>query len=163
MGLEHLIDVYNPLAKERQTPIHGDETSPDAGLPSGRGPEGRFPTGPGNAGIRLCCPDGKIYGPDGDRVSGVPDTTDVPAPPIQSWQDSGPICRLSEYLKANDGHGIRVVLRHGIPALRFEPGLRRSDTQSRWQTACQAESLFWSAFEDLRFCITNNLISLKEK
>ncbi len=144
MGIEQLMEIYNPLAKEKNPPIYGDDIPPGAGASCGRSLE-----------------DGKASEPGSEL--GLSGAADAPSgPPIRTWQDSGPVCRLSEYLKTNDDQGIRVVLRKGIPALRFEPGLRQGDSQTRWQMVRQAESLFWAAFEDLTYCIKQNLIVLKE-
>jgi hypothetical protein len=83
-----------------------------------------------------------------------------PGPVEQSWRVSGPIVRLSEYLKANKEHGIQVINHKGMPALRFTPGLRKTNGDDRWKIAINAETLFWEAFCDLRDFMAKGLIEL---
>jgi len=82
--------------------------------------------------------------------------------PLNSWQDSAPIMRLSAYMKETKEHGITIISRCHIPALHFNPGLCRKDPDDRWQIAYNIERLFWEAFEDLKGLIKIGRLELPE-
>lgn len=77
--------------------------------------------------------------------------------PLNGWKDSASVSRLSIYLKRHREHGIRLVLRNGHPALKFEPGLNPKD-EERWKIAEASVQLLDDAFEDLRELIRRDLI-----
>ncbi len=79
--------------------------------------------------------------------------------PLNGWKDSASVSRLSIYLKRHQEHGIRLVLRSGRPALKFEPGLNPKD-EERWKIAEASVQLLGDAFEDLRELIRRDLIRI---
>lgn len=83
---------------------------------------------------------------------------------IQSWKDSAPVIRLSEYMKAQKGHGIKLYQANGKPMLRFEPGLGCADMKTkRWKIAKNIMALLIDAADDLKYLIANNLIDIPSK
>jgi len=90
------------------------------------------------------------------KVSKVEETTK-----LQSWKDSTPVIRLSEYLKKYKDQGIYLYQRDGKPYLYFDPGLDRNDMKSeRWKIAQNTITLLIDAAHDLMFLIDNGLIDV---
>jgi len=84
---------------------------------------------------------------------------------LHSWKDSAPVVRLSEYLKKNNNHGIRLNISDGHPLLRFDPGLSKIKTEKdriRWQIATNCLELLKDALPDLKYLIAHDLIKLPE-
>lgn len=80
---------------------------------------------------------------------------------LQSWKDSAPVIRLSEYLKKHREQGIKLYQSNGRLALVFDPGLSRDDFNSeRGQIARNASSLLIDADDDLKYLIDNGLIDI---
>jgi hypothetical protein len=80
---------------------------------------------------------------------------------LQSWKDSAPVIRLSEYLKKHKDQGITLYQSNGWLALVFDPGLSRDDFKSeRGQIARNASSLLIDATDDLKYLIDNGLIDI---
>jgi hypothetical protein len=80
---------------------------------------------------------------------------------LQSWKDSAPVIRLSEYLKKHKDRGITLYQSNGRLALVFDPGLSRDDFKSeRGQIARNASSLLIDATDDLKYLIDNGLIDI---
>jgi len=85
-------------------------------------------------------------------------------PPLQSWKDSAPVIRLSEYLKSYSKYGIKLYQEDGKPILNFNPGLRGKDMDvERWSVACQAVDLYHAAFNDLQYLLSHGLIDIPTK
>ena len=80
---------------------------------------------------------------------------------LQSWKDSAPVIRLSEYLKKHKDQGITLYQSNDRLALVFDPGLSRDDFKSeRGQIARNASSLLIDATDDLKYLIDNGLIDI---
>lgn len=79
--------------------------------------------------------------------------------PLNGWKDSASVSRLSIYLKRHREHGVRLVLRSGSPALKFEPGLNPKD-EERWKIAEASVQLLVEAIDDLRELIRRDLIRI---
>ena len=79
--------------------------------------------------------------------------------PLNGWKDSASVSRLSIYLKRHRERGVRLFLRDGSPALKFEPGLNPKD-EERWKIAEASVQLLGDAFEDLRELIRRDLIRI---
>jgi len=107
-----------------------------------------------NLGGDCICP------PDAD----LPDLWD-PDEELQSWKDSAPVIRLSEYLKSNPQHGIKLYQENGKPILSFDPGLRGGKNMDveRWSVACQAVDLYHGALMDLDYLLSHGLIDIPTK
>jgi len=85
----------------------------------------------------------------------------VEAVGLQSWKDSAPVVRLSEYLKKHKDLGIYLYQRNNRPYLFFDPGLTGQDRQTeRWQIAFNTTLLFFEAADDLEYLIAKGLISI---
>jgi hypothetical protein len=81
---------------------------------------------------------------------------------LRRIEDSPKLVRLYEYLGTIEEFGIYLVEIDGNPALSFEPGLMRNQTE-RWEMATRAEGLFFDAIQDLRELMKNDCIKLKHK
>jgi hypothetical protein len=80
---------------------------------------------------------------------------------LQSWKDSAPVIRLSEYMKMHQGKGIYLYQRRGRPYLYFEPGIVKGDRNTeRWQIAFNTTVLFFEAADDLEHLISKGLIEI---
>jgi len=81
---------------------------------------------------------------------------------LSAWQDSGPVMRLSEYLKQHQSQGIKLYQSEdGKPSLCFVPGLGLADMKTeRWQIALGAVELLQDAADDLNQLLTDGLIVL---
>ncbi len=80
---------------------------------------------------------------------------------MQSWKDSAPVGRLSEYLKRHKDQGIYLYQRNGRPYLFFNPGIAQADRSTeRWQIAFNMTVLFFEAADDLEYLITKGLIDV---
>jgi len=96
-----------------------------------------------------------------DPAPEIPEPKSNGKPALQSWQDSGPIVRLLEYLKTHEDKGVKMILKEGRACLRFEPGLGGKDRGTeRWQVAVNTLQLLQEADEDLGYLITKGLIEL---
>lgn len=84
---------------------------------------------------------------------------------IQSWKDSAPVIRLSEYLKANSQHGIKLYQQDGEPLLSFIPGLcgGKGMDVTRWEAACIAANLYMAAVDDIRYLLLRGMINIPTK
>lgn len=81
---------------------------------------------------------------------------------LDSWKDSAPVMRLSEYLKAHKDQGIKLCKSNGKPRLIFKPGLGLADMKTeRWQVALNAIDLMQTASHDLKILMLNDLIDIK--
>ncbi len=83
-------------------------------------------------------------------------------PKLQSWKDSAPVVRLSEYLKMHKDQGIKLYQRDGSPFLLFEPGVRCDDL-GRLKIVKAAALLLVDAADDLKYLLTNGLIDIPTK
>lgn len=85
-------------------------------------------------------------------------------PPLQHWNESTPVVLLSEYLKQQNGTGIRLYNDNGVPDLNFNPGLKAADIGSeRWTIAENAAKLFIDAIDDLTELISGGKLNLPKK
>jgi hypothetical protein len=139
MGLNFLNDVYNPLAKKDKTQDvvvypAGDDTT-SCGHPD-----------------------------DSPAFPAIPDPIPEIRLPMNSWQDSGPVLLLSEYMKMNKDLGCRIFLAGKDPALSFSPGLGSQDLGTdRWQIAQNAINLFFNAVADIRYLVDHGLLELQTR
>ena len=81
---------------------------------------------------------------------------------LESWKDSAPVVRLSEYLKIHKDQGITLHQRDGSPILSFNPGVSQHETE-RWKIAQNAALLLIDAADDLKYLIANGLIDIPFK
>jgi hypothetical protein len=78
---------------------------------------------------------------------------------LQSWKDSAPVVRLSEYLKEHKDQGIKLHKKLGRPYLYFDPGLAM-DQRERWQIARNAVRFLEDAADDLKYLIEHNMVDI---
>jgi hypothetical protein len=136
MNLEKLKNKYNPLKSKDENDIEQNFTPAD------------YDDHRDEAGRPL------QFDEQGNRI----------AQPIQSWKDSAPVVRLSEYMKAHKDHGIKLYQANGEPMLRFEPGLGCADMKTkRWQIAKNIMALIIDAADDIKYLIAHNLIDIQTK
>jgi len=96
-----------------------------------------------------------------DTAPEIPERKSDERPALQSWQDSGPVVRLLEYLKKHEEKGMNLILKEGRASIRFEPGLSGKDRGTeRWQIAVNTLQLLQEAGEDLGYLMTKGLIEL---
>jgi hypothetical protein len=81
---------------------------------------------------------------------------------LRRIEDSAKVVRLYEYLGSVEEHGIELVEIDGDPALSFNPGLLRNQTE-RWDIATRAECLFLDAARDLRTLFEIGVLKLRRK
>jgi len=83
---------------------------------------------------------------------------------IQSWKDSAPIIRLSEYLKKHKDQGISLYQRNGEFALRPDPDMTKEELNGhRGQILRNVFTLLIDAKDDLNYLIDKNLIDIPTK
>ncbi len=82
------------------------------------------------------------------------DNTSNLKPVITHWQDSEPVVMLSVFLKEYNNYGFEIQqTREGLPVLGFDPGLKNSDSQERWDLAEHAWFLMEDAKDDLEHLV----------
>jgi hypothetical protein len=80
------------------------------------------------------------------------------------WQDSLPVCDLSEYIARHKSLGIQVCRSGDVPVLEFEPGLAAPSlgaaAERRWKIGMQAADLLLDAAPDLIEMLETGVITL---
>jgi hypothetical protein len=80
------------------------------------------------------------------------------------WQDSLPVCDLSEYIARHKSLGLQVCQSKGVPVIEFEPGLAAPSLGAaatrRWNIGMQAADLLLDAASDLIEMLETGVITL---
>jgi hypothetical protein len=82
-------------------------------------------------------------------------------PEAAPWRMFPDVVLLSDYLKANREHGIKIVRQDDLPVLHFDPPLDYSD-QDRLAVAQRALELFDDAIGDVHYLMHRGLIPVPD-